>query len=76
MAKKKWAPAVEMGKRGGARGGPARARKLSAKRRSEIATQGGKARGASLSAKQTQNQKQPQEFKVHRSRKTRLKEGG
>lgn len=35
--------AVDLGRRGGEKGGPARAKKLSAKRRSEIARQGGRA---------------------------------
>ena len=36
--------AVEVGRKGGIRGGPARADALSARRRHEIAVQGGKAR--------------------------------
>lgn len=36
--------AVSLGKRGGLKGGPARAKKLSAKQRKEIASMGGKAK--------------------------------
>lgn len=43
-AKPKNPAAVALGKLGGAKGGPARARKLSAKRRAEIATKAAKAR--------------------------------
>jgi hypothetical protein len=38
------AAAAELGRRGGLRGGPARAKKLSAKRRSEIARKAAQAR--------------------------------
>lgn len=42
--KGKWEPAVEMGHRGGLKGGPARAKKLTPLERHRIAVQGGKAR--------------------------------
>jgi hypothetical protein len=44
LKKKKNPAAVALGRAGGLKGGKARAKKLTAKRRSEIARQGGKAR--------------------------------
>jgi len=46
VKKKKLAAAVELGRLGGLKGGPARASKLSAKRRSEIARNAANARWA------------------------------
>ena len=45
MGKKKNKCAQSLGSRGGKNGGPARAKKLSATKRSQIAAKGGRAKG-------------------------------
>jgi len=58
MAKKtKDQCAVSMGKRGGKKGGPARAKALSSTRREAIASQGGKAKAAKHGGKKSTRKK-------------------